>query len=253
MKVTVAMPAFNARRYIEDAVESILAQDCRSFELVVMDDASTDGTWQRLQRFATTPRVRLYRRRRNRGAGATRNALTALARGQYITPCDADDVLLPGALRRLSTYLDRHPRVGAVYGDILDVFVGERGRVVRPPSLVGQDPRTTWDLVENVVNHAGSMIRRALMLKVGGYDETVYSVDDWSLWLKLSEVSRIHYLRGEVFYLWRRHPVSLTQTDPRWHADVEKIRADAVERRFGPVSGSIPRGRSRSDRRPRPR
>ena len=47
------------------------------------------------------------------------------------------------------------------------------------------------------------------MLKVGGYDESVYSVDDWSLWLKLSEVSRVAYLRGEIFYLWRRHPASL--------------------------------------------
>jgi glycosyltransferase involved in cell wall biosynthesis len=240
MKVTVAMPAFNAERYIDDAIESVLAQNCRSFELVVIDDASTDGTWRRLRRYTHDSRVRVYRHRRNLGAGATRNALTALARGRYVTPCDADDLLLPGALHRLSRYLDRHPRVGVVYADILEVLLDDRGRVVRAPSLIGQDPRTAWDLVDNVVNHAGSMIRRSLMVQVGGYDETVYSVDDWSLWLKLSEVSRVAYLRGEIYYLWRRHPTSLTQTDPRWHADVAKIRADALRRRYGIINGSTP-------------
>lgn len=233
MKVTVAMPAYNAAEYVDEAVQSVLTQNFGLFELVVLDDASQDSTWKRLKKYSKHPRVRLFRNRENSGAGAARNQLTRLARGEYITPCDADDLLLPGALSRLSECLDRHPRIGAVYGDVVELLTDRNKTVLRPPQLYGKNCSETWDLIENAVNHAGSMIRKSLMLTVGGYDESVYSVDDWSLWLKLAEISRFKYLRGEAYYVWRRHPSSLTQTDRHWQRDVEKIRGEAIQRRYG--------------------
>ncbi len=237
MKVTVAMPAYNAAPYIREAVESVLAQEFEPFELVVVDDASVDSTWKHLKGYSKHPKVRLFRNRRNLGAGATRNRILHLARGEYITPCDADDLLLPRALKRLSQYLDRHPGIGAVYGDILELMTDRDKTLIRPPMICGMNHVETWDLIENAVNHAGSMIRKSLVLKVGGYDESVYSVDDWSLWLKLAEISRFKYLQGEVYYVWRRHPSSLTQTDRNWHRDVEKIRLEAIQRRYGRALG----------------
>jgi glycosyltransferase involved in cell wall biosynthesis len=233
MKVTVAMPAYNAAEYVREAVESVLAQNFGPFELVVVDDASRDSTWEHLKAYSKHPKVRLFRNRRNMGAGATRNRILRLARGEYVTPCDSDDLLLPRALKRLSQYLDAHPRAGAVYGDILELMTDRDKHLTRPPAISGMNYRKSWDLIENGVNHAGSMIRRALMLRVGGYDESVYSVDDWSLWLKLAEVTRFKYLAGEIYYIWRRHPASLTQTDRNWHSDVEKIRLEAIRRRYG--------------------
>ncbi|HQX82752.1 MAG TPA: glycosyltransferase family A protein [Vicinamibacterales bacterium] len=233
MKVTVAMPAYNAAAFINEAVESVLAQDCDSFELLIVDDGSRDATWRQLRKYEKHENVRLFRNGTNRGAGATRNRLLSLARGRYVTPCDADDLLLPGALRRLSDYLDSHPRIGVVYGAVLELMTDGKSRVVRPPMVHGKDAGDAWDLIENPVNHAGSMGRTALVRQVGGYDEAVYSVDDWSLWMKLAEVARFKYLRGEVYYLWRRHPRSLTQTDPNWHRDVGKIRDQAIQRRYG--------------------
>jgi alpha-1,6-rhamnosyltransferase/alpha-1,3-rhamnosyltransferase len=232
MKVTVAMPAYNAASYLREAIDSVLGQDFDSFELVIVDDASSDSTPKILRQYSRHARIRSFRNGRNLGAGATRNRLTSLARGEYITPCDADDLLLPGTLKRFSDYLDRHPRVGAVYGDILELMTDRQKIMVRAPQLCGKNSKSTWDLIENAVNHAGSMIRRSLMLKVGGYDESVYSVDDWSLWLKLAEITRFKYFGGEVCYVWRRHPASLTQTDRQWHRDVERIRAEALERRY---------------------
>ena len=232
MKVTVAMPAFNAADFIDEAIESVLGQDSPAFELLVVDDASADATWRRMKKYSGHPRVRLFRNRKNLGAGATRNRMTREAKGQYITPCDADDLLLPGALKRLSQYLDRHPGVGVVYADVLELRADRRKRLVRPPQVLGRDCNKVWDLVENAVNHPGSMIRRSLMLEVGGYDETVYSVDDWSLWLRLAEVTRFKYLPGEIYYVWRRHPASLTRTDRRRHRDVKKIQLEAARRRY---------------------
>ena len=227
------MPAFNAGGFIAEAIASVLSQDFRSFELIVLDDGSTDDTWKRLKNYRSDPRVRVFRHERNRGAGATRNAITALARGTYVCPCDADDILLPGALAALSRYLDAHPAAGAVYGDVLEIWTDANDVVTQPPRICGADASATWDLLENVINHPGSMIRKRLIERVGGYDEGVHSVDDWSLWLKLAEVSRIVHLRGEVFYVWRRHPSSLTNTDENWQRDVTRIRREAMMRRYG--------------------
>jgi glycosyltransferase involved in cell wall biosynthesis len=241
MKVSVAMPAYNAASYICEAVESVLAQDFRPFELIVVDDASSDSTWKYLKGYSKHPNVKLFRNRRNQGVGATRNRILHLAQGQYIMPCDADDLLLPNALKRLSQYLDRYPRIGAVYGDILELVTDRNKTLIRPPMIYGKNYSKTWDLIENVVNHAGSMIRKSLMLKVKGYDEAVYSVDDWSLWLKLAEISRFKYMPGEVYYVWRRHPSSLTQTDRNWQRDVEKIRLEAIKRRYRSAGASLKR------------
>jgi glycosyltransferase involved in cell wall biosynthesis len=236
VKITVAMPAFNAAEYVEDAAASVLNQRCSSFELVIIDDRSTDRTWRRLRRFAEHPNVRLYRNAQRRGAAATRNRIVSLARGEYFVPCDADDLMLPGALARLSRYLDHHPRVGVVYGDVVEMLTSD-DIVVQPPRIVGADHRGTWDVLDNVVNHAGSMTRRRLIQQVGGYDESVHSVDDWSLWLKLAEVCRFQYLAGELFYVWRRHPRSMTKTDPNWSRDVVRIRLEALRRRYGYRAG----------------
>lgn len=227
------MPAYNAAPFIVEAIESVLAQNFEAFELIVVDDASRDATWKHLQRYSRHANIRLFRNSKNLGAGATRNRILRLARGQYISPCDADDLLLPRALKRLSHYLDLHPRVSAVYGDILELMTNRDGTLIRDPIICGRNHSQTWDLIDNVVNHGGSMIRKSVMLAVGGYDESLYSVDDWSLWLKMAEISRFKYLPGEVYYVWRRHPSSLTQTDRNWLNDVEKIRVAAIRRRYG--------------------
>ena len=242
MKVTVAMPAFNVGPYVDEAVDSVLSQDFRSFELIIVDDHSTDHTWPLIKKYARRPNVRIERNRRNLGAGATRNFITSLARGRYVVPCDADDLLLPDALGRLSGFLDRHPAVGAVYADVIEINTDRHDVVIQPPGIRGQDHRRTWDLIDNVVNHAGSMIRRRFIERVGGYDENVYSVDDWSLWLKLAEISRIEYLPGEIYYVWRRHPGSLTRTDPHWQRDVARIRTEAVARRYAVSGKRLDRG-----------
>jgi len=229
--VTVAMPAYNAAASIRSAIASVIPQLGRATELVVVDDGSDDDTWKRMAEFRRHPRVRLLRNRARRGVGATRNRLTSLAR--YVMPCDADDLLLPGAVERFSAYLNRHPNVGAVYADVLEVMTDRRGIVTRPPAICGANHRRTWDLLDNVINHPGSLIRKRLIEQVGGYDERVYSIDDWSLWLKLAEVSRIVHLKGELYYIWRRRPSGVTRTDRNWHRDVVRIRLEAIARRYG--------------------
>jgi glycosyltransferase involved in cell wall biosynthesis len=232
-RVSVIMPAFNAGPFIKETVESVLAQQGVELELLIADDCSSDDTRERLQPYAAHAQVRLLFHERNRGSAATRNTLIREARGVYVTPCDADDLMLPGSLRLQAEFLDLHPDVGVVYGDTLVIWLDDCGRISRPPQIIGSDCNRGWDLRDNLVNHGGSMSRRGLVEQVGGYDESVGSVDDWSLWLKMAEVTRIHYLEGELTYVWRRHAASLTCVDPNRARDIEKIVREAAARRAG--------------------
>ncbi|HTL71040.1 MAG TPA: glycosyltransferase family A protein [Candidatus Eisenbacteria bacterium] len=230
VKITVGMPVYNARPSVASAIESVLAQDHPSFELVIVDDASTDGSGEVLRKYRGHPRVRIYANARRLGRGGTRNRILRLARGRYVTPCDADDRMLKGNLRKLSAYLDRHPAVGAAYGDMRVHEFDGKGRLIRKHTLA-RDCEKTWDLLENVINHAGSMIRLSFLRKIGGYDENVRYADDWSMWLKLSEVAPIKYLGGPPLYLWKRQ---MTRAKSRivTHG-VARIRREAIARRYG--------------------
>ena len=231
VRVSVIMPAFNVQPFVRDAIESVLAQDHPAFELLIGDDASTDGTLDVINRYRNDQRVRIITNENNKGAAATRNSLIRIARGDYITPCDADDLLGDKNLTTFSRYLDEHPAVGAVYGDLLELVTGSDGSLIVPPRIVGKDCRKTWDLVENAINHGGSMIRRSLLEQVGGYDESIRTVDDWSMWLKLGEVAAIHYLEGSVLYIWRRHPLGQSRKETNLESDIDAIFRQAVVRR----------------------
>lgn len=205
-RITVAMPAFNVAPVVAEAIESVLAQSVQDFELIVIDDASTDATGEQLARFAKHPRVRIFRNETNLGSGATRSRILAHAAGEYWVPCDADDLLLPGALATLGGFLDRTHDVGAVYGDVLRMDTAGM-RLLAVPTVIGSDANTVWDLYENAVNHGGSMIRTDLVRRIGGYSAHA-APDDWDLFLKLREIARIHYLKGHLFYIWRVRPES---------------------------------------------
>ncbi len=229
------MPAFNVEPFVGEAIDSVLAQQFDSFELIVIDDASTDGTADELRRFASQAGVRIDRNATNLGSGATRNRILERARGRYLLPCDADDLLFPGALSNLSQYLDQHPKVGVVYGDVLRLVTRDHA-LERNPEVIGRDSAEVWDLHQNVVNHGGCLIRTELMRRVGGY-AVGEAPDDWGLFMKLAEVTKIHYLRGHLYYLWRVHPGSQTRASPNLDA-IRRLVLETIERRQQTRQGS---------------
>ena len=228
IKVTVTMPAYNVANYVEDAIESVLAQDFDAFELIIIDDGSSDGTCDRLACYTGPPRVRLAHHTSNQGSGFTRNRILELARGEYLLPCDADDLLLPGALQNLSQFLDDNDEFGVVYGDILRLETAAN-TLQDPPSIVGVDANNVWDLFENAVNHGGSMMRTDLVRQVGGY-AVGSAPDDWGLFLKLAEITRIHYLKGFLYYVWRLNDGSQSRSPANFKTTHLLIEA-AIDRR----------------------
>ena len=118
-KVSVIIPAYNAARYLPEAIDSVLTQTYQDCEIILVDDGSTDDTAEVVSRYGT--RV-TYVQQSNQGVGAARNTGIDLARGDYLVFQDADDVLLPGKLEVQASFLDQHPDVDAVFSDICPVL-----------------------------------------------------------------------------------------------------------------------------------
>ena len=231
LTISVLMPAYNAAPYLEDAIRSVLAQRGVAFELLLGDDGSTDGTWGIVQPFQGDPRVRAWRWR-HRGAAATRNRLASRARGRYVAICDADDILLPGHLTTLAGALDRHAQVGVAYGDLM--LVDERTghqQVRRAPS-----PGARWDLLGywGSVWDPGTMVRRSLLRRIGGYRTDLPFMVDVDLFLRLAELTRFCYVPGRPRYVYRQRRGSMSDRPRADYARVAtQIRRDAIRRRYG--------------------
>ncbi len=113
-KVTVLTPVYNREQYIATAIESVLAQSFTDFELLLIDDGSTDGSAEILRSYTTDPRVRVVRNEQNLGIPQTRNRGIDLARGEYVAMLDSDDWAYPCRLETQVAFLDRHRDVAVV-------------------------------------------------------------------------------------------------------------------------------------------
>lgn len=231
VKVSVIMPACNVAAYIGQAVESVLAQRGASFELLIGDDASTDGTWDRISAYRSDPRVKAWCFKTRQGPGGVANRLIRRhARGVYLSSCDADDRMLSGHLRVLARVLDRHPRVGVVYGDLLRMEAS--GKCRRLPRSRG--PTQTWDLIDGSIARGGTLIRRSVFDQAGGYPTQLPFLEDVEFFLRLSEITRFHYHSGRPLYLYRKRSGSLSDQPPQaWAAMGRKIWREAIFRRYG--------------------
>ncbi len=225
-EVSVLMAVRNAEHLVDQQIACVLSQRGVCLELLICDDASTDRTWARLAAWQGDPRVRLLRNRRRLFPAATRNRLLALARGPYCSPCDADDLLLPGTLAALLEALRADPGAGVATGPLLQTFADRR----RAPRLIGAPPLTHWDLLGGNVCHPASLIRTRLLRSVGGYAPHLRLSEDWDLMLRLRERARFVSIRGRLASVWRLQRRSRSRiVRGRKHLAREVVRA-AVER-----------------------
>lgn len=226
--VSVILPAYNSRQHVDEAIRSVLDQRGMEFELLIADDASRDGTWDRIHAYRADPRVRAWRFRRRKGSARARNLLIARARGKYLSICDHDDVMLPGNLRCLAAVLDREPKVGVVYGELRTIDARGRPLKRKPPALGLEEG---WDLLVNVFRHPGSMMRRRLVLQVGGY-RPIRIIHDYDLFLRLAEITRFRVLRDRPYYFLRKWSGSSTRR-PEDLKVWRQVRREAIRRRYG--------------------
>ena len=178
------MSAYNGERYLREAVDSILSQSCTDFELIVVDDGSTDGTSAILTSYSD-PRLRVIRHD-NQGLTRSLNLAIAQARGEYVARQDADDRSLPERLAIQADFLDAHPDI-ALVGSAVKVIssAGAELATFRHPTEPAEIAATLRTY--NCFWHGSIMFRRDSFLELGGYDERFVTAQDYDMWLRFSE------------------------------------------------------------------
>jgi glycosyltransferase involved in cell wall biosynthesis len=211
-RVSVLLPCYNAATYLAAALHSLLAQTFADFELIVIDDGSTDDTPAIIASF-TDPRLRCYHHA-NRGLAATLNRGLELVGGDYIARMDADDVSAPERFARQVAYLDAHPECGMV-GTWARIIEGEclTSRCHRPPP---EDALIKFDLLfYNPLVHSSMMIRREVFDRVGPYATAEQrQPQDYELWSRIMPHYRLANL-PELLHDYREVPTSISRSRKR--------------------------------------
>jgi glycosyltransferase involved in cell wall biosynthesis len=196
----VLMSVYNCENFIEQALKSIYNQTYQDFEVIIVDDASTDKTSEILVEMKDS-RTFIYRNSGNLGLTKSLNIGLKLCRGKYIARMDADDISDPQRFEKQVRYLDENPKclaLGSWYKRIDSA--GQTWGTKETPTAYENIKQNL--LIGNCVGHGSAMLRRSALVEIGGYNEKYIYAQDYDLWLRLSEVGEIRNL-GEYLYSLR--------------------------------------------------
>ncbi|GEM_PF-216322 len=186
-QVTVLLTVYNGLPYLREAIDSVLAQNFGDFELLIVDDASTDQSAACIESF-DDPRIRFIRNPRNFGQVRSLNEGLANAHGRYLARMDQDDVCLPNRLQQQVACLDARSEVAAVGSWVY--LIGPEGRATEMVGTRVDDFGTLLGMVltfASPIGHPTLMIRREVLAALGGYDESFAPCEDYALWCRLAE------------------------------------------------------------------
>lgn len=189
--VSILMSVYNGERFVRQAVESLLAQTYRDFELLIVDDASTDGTHEILEELTEHDRrIRILTNSNNLGLTKSLNVALRQAQGDLIARMDADDIALPTRLEKQIAFLEGHPDIDVV-GTAYE-WIDEDGHAIGRPNVI-TDPNDIHRTLPrtNPLLHSSVVMRRPALDRASGYDESYRRAQDYDLWLRLSRTSRM--------------------------------------------------------------
>lgn len=190
--ISVIIPTFNSGSFLLTAIQSVIDQAIRDVEIIVVDDGSTDGTDEILQKSKYGHEIS-YFKQANQGPASARNLGLEHASGEYVFFLDSDDYLLPDILAIQSSFLDQHPQVGVVYSN--GYRVGKRlfNRRIKVPMLVTGDVRKdpSADMIDLLIPRNCfpidvAMVRRSVFRVISGFDQSLSACEDWDMWLRIA-------------------------------------------------------------------
>jgi glycosyltransferase involved in cell wall biosynthesis len=226
MNISVVMAVYNGEQYVEHSINSILEQTYQDFELIVVDDGSTDSTWDILQSFSDS-RMKIFRLSPNGGAAKAMNYAVLQSSGKWIAIQDADDWSHPDRLTVQAKYVGDHPKI-AVLGTRISCF-GDKNistdHLERAEKLLNRTGRKKMYKERYSICplcHGTALISKAKFLEAGGYDTSYKITYDYDLWLKLFQLGRIQKIR-KVLYHYRLHEESLSHLNGNT-TYIEKLR-----------------------------
>lgn len=224
--VSVIIPAYNRVKYIQHTVDSVLGQTYSPIELIVVDDGSSDGTYELLQEYGDRLRLLTHPARENKGQSAAINLGMKYASGKYLAILDSDDFWAPNKLEVLIPFLEANPDIGLVYsngygvsatGEILYEFLPRDHQETNDPNRVLLD---CYTLLPN-----NSVIRKDVIDKVGVFEETFRAAQDHDMLIRLAENTKFAFVPDFLFY-YRRHSDSISSKNAlsRWRNGFEILK-----------------------------
>jgi alpha-1,6-rhamnosyltransferase len=210
--VSVLVPCFNHELYIEECLLSILQQDYDNYELIVVNDGSTDASASKIEALRQVYDFQFYQQE-NKGVSAALNNALSHARGEFVITHDSDDVMLAGRIQRQVSYMLDHPEVGLLGAKV--IYIDSNGKPLR--HKISSDIRVQrWSFDELLadayaVGAPVALYRREAIDKVGGYDPSI-KVQDFQMTLRIAEVGYKVDILPDRVTLYRRHETNISKT-----------------------------------------
>jgi glycosyltransferase involved in cell wall biosynthesis len=217
---TIGVISYNNAKFLPETIDSILAQTVQDFEIIIADDGSQDNSMSIAESYASKNeniRIVTHENHVNKGVSATCNLAVKQARGKFIALIGSDDAYFPHYIEKTVTFLQKHPKIGFVYGEIQRI--NEKNEILPNTPLcdvsIADDPiQVVLDI--NGISAATVMVKRECYEKVGLYEERiVYS--DWEMWLKILNFYQIGFI-PDLLAKYRLHQKNLSMgIDPSIH------------------------------------
>lgn len=225
-RISVIMPVHNAGHYLQESVESVLRQSFTDFELIVIDDCSTDGAADHLADHPD-PRVRFFRNEHNLGAAGTRNLAIKQSRGEFVAIQDADDISRPDRLMVSIEVLDSSTDMCVAYGDHVEIdsFGNPLGRTSLPTTHLAASLGLQ---TSQPFGHGSVLARRDCMIAAGLYRTEFEPAEDYALWAECWKRGCVFGGTGRIHYHYRIHPTGISTTMSNSLTSARTIIAAAV-------------------------
>lgn len=241
--ISIVIAAYNAEKYLTQTLQSVLDQDFKDWECLVMDDGSADGTSDIARAFAARdPRIRALQQPNGGVSKARNNALAqSSASAPFVVFLDSDDVWLPDALQVLFDALQRDPRAVGAHG--LADLIDSEGEPVQPGEFagfgrqrttlkgrrfvpLGEDEPTTFEVVitqGRIFPPGLALLRKENVGRAGGFDASLSSQEDWDLWMRMTRSGDFVFIPRVVIW-YRRHEDSATQNHSNNYRSAARVR-----------------------------
>jgi glycosyltransferase involved in cell wall biosynthesis len=211
MMVSILLPAYNIDKFLKEAIDSVLNQTYKDFELILIDDGSTDNTLNIMQEYANKDNRIIIDSHENMGMGESLNRALKIAKGDLIIRMDADDIMLPQRIEMQVEFMQNNPNISV--SSCLAYYINENGKII---GKTFSDLKTIDDskryLKENEpigLLHPGVIFRKKDILEIGGYRGKFWPAEDIDLWNRLLENGKNIVVIQEILMKYRIHGDSI--------------------------------------------
>ena len=223
-KVTIYIPTFNNGRFLDESIQSVFNQTFKDWELIIINDGSTDNTTNILKKYKNIDNVRIIEQKR-KGLNVSNNIALRLSNGHYIIRLDGDDYFHKDIIKTLSIFLDNNHSYGLVYPDYFQI--DEDGNIITivKRKKIGSEV----ELLDLPAHGACTMIRKKCLINLDGYSEDYTCQDGYDLWIRFIQIYKPFNINSPLFY-YRKHGESLTANKEKIIKTRRKIKKDFIDK-----------------------